>query len=378
VDVEVALVGVAPQPGQYEGFLEVSRDVGGLELLAPYYFAVGDETPFNTFVISGTGLVGTAGEPLPELLVFKVLDQHGQPVPDLAVTFEPAAGDGSIFQADPTTDAFGVAAADVDAGPEPGFADFVATAGGLEVPFFNEARWKPLIGDISNGAGFEVTPLAPGSLASVFGETLAEFEGAANRLPMPVALKHVSVGFDFPEQDLSVPGRVFFTSEGQVNVQIPWELAGLNFALVKVRIEDSVSETFNLLLNDYAPGVFDFRLGGATRTIATHADGRLITPDAPAAPGETIVVYGTGFGPVDVLQQNGVAAGASPLAQTLVRPQAFVGGREAAVVFAGLTPSFVGLYQANVTLPQSLPAGDLALRLRANGVESNETVLAVR
>jgi len=148
--------------------------------------------------------------------------------------------------------------------------------------------------------------------------------------------------------------------------------------LVKVRIEDSVSETFNLLLNDYAPGVFDFRLGGATRTIATHADGRLITPDAPAAPGETIVVYGTGFGPVDVLQQNGVAAGASPLAQTLVRPQAFVGGREAAVVFAGLTPSFVGLYQANVTLPQSLPAGDLALRLRANGVESNETVLAVR
>ena len=377
-DLDVALVGTRPAVGQYEGFLEISRDIGGLELLAPYYFVVGSGTPYNSFILTGSGLVATAGEPFPELLIFKVVDRQGQPVPDLAVTFEPAAGDGTVFQADPRTDSFGVAAADVDAGPEPGFADFIATAGSLEIPFFNEARWKPLIDAIVNGAGFRETPLAPGALVSIFGDTLAEFQGSARRLPLPVALKHVSVSFDFPEQGISVPGRLLFTSHGQANLQIPWELAGLNFALVKVRIEDSASEPFNLLLNDYAPSVFDFQLGGATRAVATHADGRLITPNDPASPGETIVVYGTGFGPVDVAQQTGVAAGSSPVARVLVAPRAFVGGREASVLFAGLTPGFVGLYQVNLTLPADLPPGDQTLSFTANGAASNEVALAVR
>src|SRR5690606_9847500 len=134
----------------------------------------------------------------------------------------------------------------------------------------NEARAKPWIAGAVNGAGFaQNRPVAPGSILSIFGTGVSELTGQARSLPLPVALKHVSVSFDFPEDGLSAPGRLFFASPTQLNVQIPWELAGRNFCLMKVRIEDSVSEVFQLELADAAPGVFEHSVGGAQLAIAT-------------------------------------------------------------------------------------------------------------
>jgi len=373
------LDGNRPAAGQYEGFVEVSGSRDGLELLIPFYYAVGDGVASNAFAITGTGVVGTVNEPHPELLIFKALDRHGQPVPNLTTTFSVTAGGGAIFQADPATDAFGVAAADVDMGPDPGFQDYLAKAGGLEVPFFNEARLKPWISGAVNGAGFAAgRPVAPGSILSIFGEGIAEFTGQATTLPLPVALKHVSVSFDFPEDGVSEPGRLFFASPNQLNVQVPWELAGRNFCLMKVRIGDSVSEVFQLQLSDAAPGLFEFAADGRQLVIATHADGALVTAANPARAGETLILYGTGFGQVDVAQQTGVAAGASPVARTRQTPTVTVGGRTATVLFSGLTPDFVGLYQANITLPGDLPAGDHPILMNAAGADSNQSLLIVR
>ncbi|MEZ5391660.1 MAG: S8 family serine peptidase [Bryobacterales bacterium] len=280
--VRVTLSGSRPSPGEYEGFLRISRDSGGLELLVPFYYAVGDNVPANAFVLSGTGVVGTVNEPHPELLIFKVVDQYGQPVSDLGVSFQVVEGGGTIYQSDPNTDAFGVAAADVDMGPDPGYQDFKATAGSLEAFFFNQARLKPFIGGMVNGAGFAANkPVAPGSIISIFGTTLAEFVGSASRLPLPIALKHVSISFDFPEDGISVPGHIYYVSEGQVNVQVPWELAGRNFAFVKARIEDSVSDIATLDLSDSAPGLFETNVQGRNIGIAAHADGQLVTAQNP-------------------------------------------------------------------------------------------------
>lgn len=377
--VALRLDGDQPAPGQYEGFVEVSSSRGGLELLIPFYYAVADGVEANAFALTGTGLVGTVNEPLPEFLILKVIDRHGQPVPNLNTNYSVTTGGGAIFQADPATDFFGVSAADVDVGPDPGFHNYLAVAGALEVPFLNEARPKPFISGAVNGAGFAAgRPVAPGSILSIFGEGIAEFTGMATALPLPIALKHVSVSFDFPEDGVSVPGRLFFASPSQINVQAPWELAGRNFCLLKVRIGDSVSEVFQLELSDAAPGLFDYTSGGRRLLIATHVDGFLVTPERPARPGETLIVYGTGFGQVDVAQQTGVAAGASPVARTRQVPVLTVGGRSAAVAFSGLSPGFVGLYQINIVLPADLPAGDHTVRMTAAGMESNEAILPVR
>jgi len=377
--IPVSLEGSRPAPGAYEGIIVVERVEGGLELNVPYYYVVGDDVPYNSLAISGTGVVGTVNEPHPELLVFKAVDRHGVPLVDLPASFSSTEGGGAIVNADPSTDFFGVAAADVDMGPDVRPQNYLATAGGLDVPFFNRARAKPRIGGAVNGASFEAgAPVAPGSILSIFGEALAELIGSARRTPLPLALKHVSVSFDFPETGLSVPGRLFFISPGQLNVQVPWELAGLNFALMKVRIEDSASTVFTLALADYAPGVFEFDDTGSQVAAATHANGSVITSSNPAASGETIVIYATGLGPVDKPVASGEPAPPGDVVRTLVKARVFINGREATVEFCGLAPGFVGLYQINVRLPTGLAAGEAILTIEANGVEAPASRISVK
>jgi uncharacterized protein (TIGR03437 family) len=90
------------------------------------------------------------------------------------------------------------------------------------------------------------------------------------------------------------------------------------------------------------------------------------TAARPARPGETMVLYGVGFGPVtpdddagDVVQHD----------NNLVLPfQVFFGGTPAAVSYAGLAPGSVGLYQFNVVVPDNAPAGDaVPLTFALNG-----------
>ena len=376
--LQITLEGSRPSPGPYEGEIRIQRLSGGADIRVPYFYLVGDGVPANSFAIAGTGVIGTVDEPNPEFLIFRVIDQFGQPIPNLPVQFSVVGGGGAIIVSDPNTDPFGVAAADTDMGPEVGAQEFEATAGGLTIPFFNSARLKPAINGITNAAGFSGgRPVAPGSLISIFGANLAEFLGSASSLPLPIALKHTSVSFDFPEEGISVPSPLIFASGGQLNVQVPWEFAGLNFAFVKVRIEDSASFTFEPELADHAPGIFEFDLGDTRYGVITHADGNVVTAQNPARPGETVVIYGTGFGPVDTPQKTGLAA-PNRLTRTRRLPQVSVADQQATVSFSGLTPGFVGLYQINAKLPASLPSGTQQLIISANGIESNSVALAIQ
>ena len=376
--LQLTLAGSRPSPGAYEGEIRIQPLSGGADLRVPYYYVVGDGVPANSFAIAGTGVIGTVSEPNPEFLILRVIDQFGQAIANLPVQFNVVAGGGAIIASDPNTDPFGVAAADVDMGPEIGSQEFEATAGGLTIPFFNGARLKPAIGGIVNAAGFAAgRPVAPGSLISIFGANLSEFPGSASSLPLPIALKHTSVSFDFPEEGISVPGPLIFASRNQLNVQVPWELAGLNFAFAKVRIEDSASFVFEVPLADHAPGIFEFDLGGTRYGVVTHGDGNVVTAQNPTRPGETVVVYGTGFGPVDSPQENGLAA-ANQLTRTRRLPEVRVAGQQGTVSFSGLTPGFVGLYQINAKMPASLPSGSRQMMVIANGIESNSVAVAIQ
>jgi minor extracellular serine protease Vpr len=375
--VIVGLTGTVPVPGIYEGIIEITNNVDAPVLVVPYAFTVGDGVAYNSLAIAGDGLVGTVGEIHPELLILKVVDQFGAPVANAPVNFFVDDGGGGIVLADSVTDSFGGATADSDMGPTVGFQDFSADIGDITVEFLNEGLPKPSIAGIVNGASFAAgDPVAPGSIASVFGTDLAEFLGAPRTLPLPIALKHVSFSFDFPETGLSVPAVFYFTSAGQLNIQVPWEFLGFNFALVKARIGDRLSNVFELELRDAVPGVFEFSFGGQKLAVATHADGTVITADNPARSGETIIVYGTGFGPVETAQRTGAAAPADgTLIRTLSIPQATIGGISSSVAFSGLAPGFVGLNQINIRIPATVSSGAQTLRFKASGRDSNEVTL---
>ena len=57
---------------------------------------------------------------------------------------------------------------------------------------------------------------------------------------------------------------------------------------------------------------------------------------------------------------------------------ATIGGQPAQVQFAGLAPSYVGLYQVNVQIPSGLPPGTATLVLSAGGVPSNTVTLVLK
>ncbi len=114
-----------------------------------------------------------------------------------------------------------------------------------------------------------------------------------------------------------------------------------------------------------------------SRLAAQHADYSLVgaanllpgVTTTPAHPGETILLYGTGFGPTNPpLPTAQLVTTAAPLANSV---QITIGGAAVTPIFAGLVSP--GLYQFNVTVP-NLPNGDAAVLATIGGVTSQTGV----
>jgi uncharacterized protein (TIGR03437 family) len=109
-----------------------------------------------------------------------------------------------------------------------------------------------------------------------------------------------------------------------------------------------------------APSVFRASFPEAGITLPTVVNGRnglLASGSNPIKRGDTIVIYLTGLGKTNPEVESGMAAPANPLAQAVVKPVIFLGGRELPVEFAGLTPGEVGVYQINAQIPHDVPTG---------------------
>ena len=125
----------------------------------------------------------------------------------------------------------------------------------------------------------------------------------------------------------------------------------------------------------FAPAFLTF---DGTYVIAQHLDYSLVgkanllagSATTPAKPGETIVLYGVGFGPTTPPQPTGQTVGTdAPLANNV---QISIGGAAATATFAGLAGS--GLYQFNVVVPASLSNGEAAVLANIGGVASQTGV----
>jgi uncharacterized protein (TIGR03437 family) len=92
----------------------------------------------------------------------------------------------------------------------------------------------------------------------------------------------------------------------------------------------------------------------------------LVSSTAPATPGETILLYGNGFGSTTATVTNGqIQSGVAPL---LTLPTITFNGNPGIIEFGGLTGT--GQYQFNVTVPAGLPDGDAAVAATLFGMSS--------
>ena len=217
-------------------------------------------------------------------------------------------------------------------------------------------------GGIVNAAGFQA-PVAPGSVIAIFGTNLASSSTAAATLPLPTTLGGTS---------LLVNGRIpvplFYVSPGQINAQLPYETP---VGTATLTVNGSAPAQFTVAAS--APGIIVY---GSNRAVAVNQDYSLNAPDHPALAGGWVTVYMSGEGAVSPAVLSGAASPASPAALPMLSVTATIGGQPADVLFAGLTPGGVGLFQVNLRIP-TLASGDYPLIVTVGQARSNAPLLAV-
>ncbi len=383
--VTLTLSGSKPGAGDYQGAIEITG--GAVPLHIPYLYVVGDGVPKQILNLAGDGETGTVGQSVPDgFIAFKVIDQYGVPVTGLPVTFRLAtAGQGSLSNADAHTDPFGIAGANITLPSTPcmGSCSMVVngTAGALKTTFTNNARALPTIASngIVDAASFQAgNGIVPGSYISLFGTGLAD-SSQANSLPfLPLALNTVFVSFDSGSS--SYPGRMYYVSPTQVNVQVPWELAGQTSTQIKVTIDFSPGNVVTVPVVSVSPALFAYTDSALNTSIAAALDesNAVVNGGHPVARGHVVQLYVNGLGAVNATPASGAPAPASPPSTTVATPTVSIGGQAAAVQFSGLAPGFSGLYQVNAVVPANIGAGVQPVVVSSGGISSPPVSLPVQ
>jgi uncharacterized protein (TIGR03437 family) len=224
------------------------------------------------------------------------------------------------------------------------------------------------ITDVKNGASFQ-PGFAAATWVSIFGTNLSQStytwqnSDFVNGL-LPTSLQGVSVTIN------GVAAYIAYISPTQINVLAPDD-ATAGEVQVQVTAAQQPSNSFSAPKTQFAPAFFT--IAGGAYVAAQHADYSLVgaanlLPGAtttPAQPGETILLYGTGFGPTNPpLPTAQLVTAAEPLPANSVAIS--IGGVAATAIFSGLVAP--GLYQFNVTVPENLPNGDAAVLATIGGV----------
>ncbi len=212
-------------------------------------------------------------------------------------------------------------------------------------------------GGVLNAASYQLQgSLAPGSLVSIFGTLLAQGSVSAAALPLTNTLGGTTV---------SIAGRslpLLFAGANQVNAMIPYDLPinALHQVVVQRGTALSNPETVGVLSSQSGVFTKDLTGKGAGIVVRVTADGTqsVVGTDNPAHAYDALVIYCAGLGDVDPRQIAGQQATFSPLSQTLDGVKVTIGGVDAPVIFAGLTPGFAGLYQVNSYVPVGVTPGD--------------------
>jgi uncharacterized protein (TIGR03437 family) len=216
-------------------------------------------------------------------------------------------------------------------------------------------------GGVVNAADF-LSPVAPGSIITIFGSNLAAAPAQASSVPLPTSLGGISVTIN------GTLAPLFYVGPGQINAQAPFEtLPGS----ATISVNGSAPVPFTVAAS--APGIIVY---GSNRAVAVNQGGVLNSPVHPAISSGRVTVYMTGQGAVNPPVPSGAPAPFQPLALPVLPVTATVGGQPAQVLFAGLTPGGVGLLQVNLKLP-ALGPGDYPLVVSIGGVASNAPLLAV-
>jgi uncharacterized protein (TIGR03437 family) len=235
-------------------------------------------------------------------------------------------------------------------------------------------------GVVSAAAFGSFTSIAPGSWIEIYGKNLAvdttTWDGLFSGVNAPTSVNRTSV---------SIGGQLAFIdyiSPGQVNAQVPSNVLTGTQPIV-VTTAAGASAAYNITVNATQPGLLapaNFLVGGKQYVVAQFTDGTYVLPpntiagvtSRQAKPGETIVIYGVGFGSVipdipagQIVQQN----------NNLILPvQVSIGGTQAVLGYSGLAQTSIGLYQFNVVVPSVANNDAAPITFTLGGASASQTL----
>ncbi|MSO19207.1 MAG: hypothetical protein EXQ56_01900 [Acidobacteria bacterium] len=200
----------------------------------------------------------------------------------------------------------------------------------------------PHITAITNAASFATaTNLAPGTWMTLWGD-LANSTEHASTAPFPTTLGGVRVFVTSSSGDKEAP--LHFVSPNQVNFLVP-DIEG-TATRITVNREGISNTSSSLGITSSFPGIFQVFDPNA-RTLVQDSQYRLLAPGEPLVCGEYYLLWGTGLGSTTPFVPINEFAPPGDIYLLLTKPRLLVGSSEMEIVYAGLSPGAVSLYQVN-------------------------------
>ena len=224
---------------------------------------------------------------------------------------------------------------------------------------------------IVNGASYSMftSGVARGELLILYGTNLADHLVVA-AAPFPLVLDNVQVLMN------NRACALYYVSSGQIAAIVPY---GTTEGIVQIQVmkNGQASNAVTAFVYQSAPGIFSLTNNGIGLGAVLHPDFSIVTEDHPAHPGEFVQIFLTGLGDVFPTVADGAPGGSPTFNTTTNLPTAKVGGIAAQVFFSGLAPTLSGLYQVNIQIPASAPAGDLLLGIGGVGAFTSQLSIPV-
>jgi uncharacterized protein (TIGR03437 family) len=213
-------------------------------------------------------------------------------------------------------------------------------------------------------------PLSINGYVTIYGKDLSwntasvtEESLRAGTLPTQLGGVRVLLGLHF--------AHLLYVSPGQVNLLVPNNLLPQSINLT-IQRDGTAGQPALITIVESGPVLFSL---DADTVLAAHSDGTIVTRENPARAGEIVVVYAGGLGQTKPPQSPGKLAPSAAAIERRKDFQLLLNGEPVNdIVYAGVTPTFAGLYQVNFRVPENL-ASSRELRITLGEQSSQYNLL---
>ena len=235
-------------------------------------------------------------------------------------------------------------------------------------------------------AANQIGRIAPGMIASLLPvvqtQVFTEETSGTEKYPQSVS-DGGGTSYPLPNEvlDLQVlvddkPTPLFYVSPSLITFQVPNGAPTTGNVEVQVfrPSQQRIVASQQIRMDVAAPGLFTVNGSGNGAVIALNEDGTVNSRQEAVARGKVVKLFATGQGFVPDAPPDGTPpTGPVPTASL---PRVFAGGTnfvpDANIVYSGLAPGLVGVWEIDVKIPETVPPGETIVVLVANDVASND------